>query len=183
MFENRVRLRPINGRDWRYLARLSFAAFPDAKPAQVSQTLRGVQNIIVLEIARKPAGYAAFRTEREDLFWCDWMTVDPRYRSLGYGALLVSAVEAIAAQRGYTRIMLAVLKSNERAYKFHRAHGYEVAGEDARKYHLAKTISGPFGEAPDIPERPRPRPIRLWHRLLYWLLVDLSGEARKANGA
>ena len=181
--EKSVSRRAIRWQDWRYLAGLSLNAFPDATPPQVSETLRAVHNIIVLEVDGKPAGYAAFRTAREDLFWGDWMTVDPRYRSLGYGALLVSAVEAIAAQRGYTRIMLAVLKSNERAYKFHRAHGYEVAGEDARKYHLAKTISGPFGEAPDIPERPRPRPIRLWHRLLYWLLVDLSGEARKANGA
>jgi GNAT superfamily N-acetyltransferase len=178
MTDTVVMLRAIRWRDWRHLAQLSLDAFPDATPAQVSRTLRDAANIIVLEIAGKPAGYGAFRHERQGLLWCDWVTVDPQYRSQGYGARLVQAVESVAAMRGYKRVMLAVLKANFRAYQFHRANGYEVAGEDARKYHLMKEMSGPVERAPDIPAVRSPRGVRLWYRLLYGLLVDVPQYLR-----
>ena len=179
MIDTPVMLRAIRWRDWRYLAQLSFDAFPDATPAQVSRTLRDAPNIIVLEIADKPAGYAAFRHERQGVLWCDWMTVDPQYRSQGYGALLVQAVESVAAVRGYKTIMLAVLKANHRAYRFHCGHGYEVAGENSRKYHLMKAISGPVQRVPSIPEVHGPRIVRLWHRVLYGLLVGAPQRLRR----
>lgn len=169
-----VKLRAIRWSDWRYLARLSFEAFPDAQPRQVSATLRDDVHIIVLEVNGRPAGYAAFRHERDGLLWRDWMVVDPAYRSHGYGALLVDAVEAIAASRGYASIMLAVLKTNQGAFRFHCSHGYELAGEDDRKFHLRKDVPNTGGMGPRIPQIRRSRIVRLWHRIAYFLLVVLS---------
>lgn len=174
----RVKLRAIRWRDWRYLARLSLEAFPDATPRQVSATLRDETHIVVLEIDGRPAGYGAFRHERDALLWRDWMAVDPRYRSQGYGAMLVDAVEAIAVSRGYSAIMLAVLKSNEGAFRFHCSHGYEVAGEDGRKYHLRKKLGIPAAEPPPIPAVPRPRSVGLFMRMLYWLTVHFPARMR-----
>jgi ribosomal protein S18 acetylase RimI-like enzyme len=171
-------LRAISWRDWRRLARLSLEAFPDATPAQVSQTLRDISNVIVLEIDGEPAGYVAFRHEKPGALWLDWVAVDSRYRGRGCGARLVGAVEPLAVRRGYTTVTLAVLKTNHGAFRFYRSHGYELASEDERKYHLEKQISGYPGDAPDIPARPQSRPMRLWHRLLYGMLVESTGYTR-----
>jgi ribosomal protein S18 acetylase RimI-like enzyme len=168
---NSAALRAISWRDWRRLAKLSLEAFPDATPAQVSRTLRDVSNIVVLDIDGKAIGYGAFRHEKQGVLWCDWIAVDPEYRGHGYGALLIDAIESIAVKRGYTAVMLAVLKTNHGAFRFYCSHGYETSDENDRKYHLIKYILQPADEAPDIPRRSLPRHARLWHRIVYRLIV------------
>jgi ribosomal protein S18 acetylase RimI-like enzyme len=176
-------LRAISWRDWRRLSRLSLEAFPDATTVQVSRTLRDVSNVIVLEIAGQPSGYVAFRHEKPGVLWLDWVVVDSRYRGQSCGTRLVEAVESLATQRGYTTVILAVLKTNHGAFRFYRSHGYELASEDERKFHLGKRVSGHAEDAPDIPSRPRSRPVRIWHRLLYWVLVESTGTVRNRRAS
>lgn len=138
----------------------------------MSRTLRDVSNVIVVEVDRNPAGYAAFRHERPGVLWCDWVVVEPQYRNLGIGAMLMTAVESIAAHRGYSNVMLAVLKVNHRAIRFYLGHGYEQIGEEESKLHLQKPVSRPAGIIPAIPTAPGSGLSRVWDRLLYWWLVD-----------
>ncbi len=71
----------------------------------------------------------------EDLF------VRPAHRGLGIGRALVSALAAIASERGYTRIDWSVLDWNQSAIRFYQSlgvlpmdewTGYRLSGEATR---------------------------------------------------
>jgi ribosomal protein S18 acetylase RimI-like enzyme len=165
-----VTLRTVQWRDWRYLARLSLESFPDATPLQLSRTLTDSSGVIVLEVDRRPAGYAAFWQDGKDSTWLDWVVVDARHRGLGYGVALVGAVEAVAARRGCSGVAMAVLRSNERAIRLYRSLGYEEAGGSERKLHLRKELIEPGSAALELPAAV-PRLIRAWYRVLYRMIV------------
>jgi ribosomal protein S18 acetylase RimI-like enzyme len=63
----------------------------------------------------------------------DKLYVHPRAQRQGYGGRLIHHVAAFAAQRGCTRLTLAVNRHNQSAIGAYHKHGFHVAGTSLRE--------------------------------------------------
>lgn len=103
---------------------------------------RPCAEVLILEEKGDPAGFALFFHNYstflgkpgiylEDLF------VNPKYRSKGYGKLLLSFVADLAVQRGCGRFEWSVLDWNTPAIKF-----YESVGAVAQSEWIGQRVTG-----------------------------------------
>jgi GNAT superfamily N-acetyltransferase len=130
-------------------------------PDQLREALFGPQPAayaLVAEMAGEVVGFAlyfrSFSTWEgvhgiylEDLF------VAPEYRGAGLGKALLSALAAIALQRGYARLEWAVLNWNQPSIEFYRALG-AVPLEEWTVYRLAGPALSQVAGAPARPDGP-----------------------------
>ncbi|MCE5209650.1 MAG: GNAT family N-acetyltransferase [Chloroflexi bacterium] len=56
--------------------------------------------------------------------------VQPAFRNLGLGTLIIKTVENDLRQRGYSILTLNVAKDNPRARKLYERHGFKVTGQE-----------------------------------------------------
>lgn len=56
--------------------------------------------------------------------------VQPAFRNLGLGSLIIKIVEDDLRQRGYSILTLNVAKDNPRARKLYERHGFKVTGQE-----------------------------------------------------
>ena len=56
--------------------------------------------------------------------------VQPAFRNLGLGSLILETVENDLRKRGYTTLTLNVAKDNPRARKLYERHGFKVTGQE-----------------------------------------------------
>jgi ribosomal protein S18 acetylase RimI-like enzyme len=93
--------------------------------------------VAVAEIDAIPVGRVALDfTRRADVgaavLWA--AHVEPGWQSRGIGTTLFLHVEAVARERGFAAIELAVAKDNPRALALYKRLGYEVVGEGVGRW-------------------------------------------------
>ena len=95
----------------------------------VAQTHRGVVGTVV-------GGYDGHRG------WVYRLAVDPRYRSRGIGAALMSHLERVLARRGCSKINLQIHGHNAEVSAFYEQLGYRVEN----RVSMGKAIAGASDE-------------------------------------
>nr|BBH85996.1 N-acetyltransferase [Thermosporothrix sp. COM3] len=68
------------------------------------------------------------REAEDDEFYVDALAVDPAFSGRGIGTALLTAVEKLAQERGYSKLSLNVELSNEGAHRLYRKAGYQEHG-------------------------------------------------------
>lgn len=170
--DSEAHLRAISWRDWDALTRLSRATFPEISLQKLSDIFTDRPNVVVLEVDSATAGYCFIYKRSLDECWLDWLVVDSRYRSCGYGALLLNTVEGIAVARDCRTIQLAVLRDNPRGIMFYERHGYAQCGEDELKLHFLKPLDSVAPHLPAwLPAHSPNRLQRAWYQLLFGMVV------------
>lgn len=117
-----------------YGIELSLAVLRDTLPGFLSgkwakRAFGPDQVTLVLEEPEGLVGFVCALTDRP-VPLIDNLHVAPSHRGRGFGARLLSAVNAELAARGHTQSELTVLSRNTRAYAFYLAHGGEDEGEE-----------------------------------------------------
>jgi len=150
------------------------------------------ENVMLLAIAADfPIGQVWIdlgrkRHEGGALLWA--VRVLPGFQRAGIGERLVRRAEALAAERGATRVELGVEKDNPGARRFYERLGYAVAGEvhehyecvtpDGREEHTDMDEWVMHKRLPPSPVLPSPRGYRTrptTHKLaVRWTLGDVS---------
>lgn len=165
-------LRAISWRDWDALTRLSRAAFPEISLQKLSDVFINRPNVVVLEVDSSAAGYCFFYNRSLEECWLDWLVVDSRYRSCGYGTWLLKTVEGIAVARKCRAIKLAVYRDNLRAISFYKRHGFTQCGEDKLKINFQKPLDSVTSHLPEwLPTHSPNRLLQVWYQLLFWTVV------------
>ncbi|MDT8452594.1 MAG: GNAT family N-acetyltransferase [Gammaproteobacteria bacterium] len=167
-----ARLRAISWRDWDALTRLSRTVFPEISLRQLSHLFINRSNIVVLEVDSAAAGYCFIYNRSLGKCWLDWLVVDSRYHSCGYGSLLLKTVEGIAVARECRTIQLAVLRDNPATISFYKHHGFAQYGEEKLKLHFQKSLDSITPYLPVwLPAHSPNRLLRVWYQLLFWIVV------------
>ncbi|AGO61481.1 MULTISPECIES: GNAT family N-acetyltransferase [Ferroplasma] len=124
-----MQVRPYRKSDFHGVSIIEKMAFGDE--AYSNFMLKGILNSIngftyVLDDGSKLHGYATMGPLNEQAIDIESIGVLPEDQDMGYGSMLITAIEAEARARGYSIIILEVREKNDHAIKFYKAHGYET---------------------------------------------------------
>lgn len=153
MIEQRVVIRASRRRDWRSLRSLFHSHFPvELTLPRLDRELWSLfPDIIVAEIAGAVVGAAWLRHGRvPGVCWLDFMAVHPAMRQRGIGSRLILDCEQRAAERGESRIALAVRRENTGALRLYERTGFVVVSENDVEFCLQREIT-----TVPLPSRPR----------------------------
>jgi ribosomal protein S18 acetylase RimI-like enzyme len=100
---------------------------PDALKAQMEA---GGQTFLMLCTPEEAVGFAAFSAypEQPKATYLNKLYLLPEYQGKGYGALLMTAVQAEGRQRGDTQLYLTVNRNNP-AVAFYQKSGFHIIRE------------------------------------------------------
>lgn len=130
-----------------FLVRAAWAASIDPRSSGHRLTEEGAREVFtdgggfLIEDADGPVGCICWRPDGDTLDLMK-LAVLPRARGRGLALALVEAVEALAAERGYRRVLLAVSVYNLSVIPFYEKLGYAV-DETAVYRHASASSPGP----------------------------------------
>ncbi len=78
---------------------------------------------VLAQVVNSPENIFAYASQ---VVVIDQMGVNPKYRSQGYGELLLKSAFEWACERGITRVLLTVWAFNERANQFYERLGFKA---------------------------------------------------------
>jgi ribosomal protein S18 acetylase RimI-like enzyme len=114
---------------------------------------RGETLMLVAEAQGYPVGQVWIDLTRKGVdatgvLWA--VRVFPFLQSLGIGAQLMTAAEAVLRRRGFTRAELGVERDNERAQRFYERLGYSVVGSQQGEYRYTTPEGVPVRVSTDL---------------------------------
>ena len=114
--------------------RLAEKAVGDERRLEESLFERRAAEALIAEAGGTAIGYAIYFTTFSTFLcwpglWCEDIFVRPPWRGEGVGGALLTAIAAVAAERGYERLDWAVLDWNRDAIAFYEELGAEPLGD------------------------------------------------------
>lgn len=130
-------IRPLTRTDLPAFHAVMMAAGMDSRSSWNRTTLEGLEASFftpdsggyVAVNGGEVCGCVGFRPDGSDTLTLNRLAVLPHARSQGIGAALVRAVEQVAAERGFGRVLLAVSQFNLEVVPFYGRLGYAQSGE------------------------------------------------------
>ncbi len=130
-------IRPVTPADLPALHAVMMAAGMDPRSSWNRTTLEGLQESLfapdsggfVAVDGGEVCGCVSFRPDGEDTLTLNKLATLPRHRDQGIGAALVRAVEQVATERGFGRVLLAVSQFNLEVVPYYERLGYVQADE------------------------------------------------------
>jgi len=124
-----MQVRPYRKSDFHDISFIEKMAFGEG--AYSNFMLKGILNSLngftyVLDDGSKLHGYATMEPVDDHVIDIESIGILPEDQDMGYGGILITAMEAEARTRGYSVIVLEVREKNDHAIKFYKAHGYEA---------------------------------------------------------
>ncbi|CAM3567718.1 GNAT family N-acetyltransferase [Deinococcus frigens] len=144
-------IRPVTPADLPAFYAVMMAAGMDPRSSWNRTTLEGLEQSLfapgsggfVAVSGGKVCGCVGFRPDGQDTLTLSRLAVLPGARGQGIGAALVRAVEALAAERGFGRVLLAVSQFNLEVIPLYGRLGYMPSDE-------AYTFASPGSPVPVV---------------------------------
>ncbi|TEB34953.1 acyl-CoA N-acyltransferase [Coprinellus micaceus] len=93
--------------------------------------------IIAHDAQSSLVAFSMFRFEKEDqcvVLYCYELQVEEAMRGLGIGRSLLTQLESIGLAYGMDKIMLTVLKANQKSVKFYKSAGFRLDSSDPSRF-------------------------------------------------